>query len=369
MNNQPEIIFHQPKAEYDALRLLFTAHKLASGMYQYHNWLVSPSITPTSKRSGDPAARERRGPNNLIIFPDLPYQEIPNFWTRVMGEVEPHTPPVAPPDLITSLSTLLTPTWSRDSYPGYLTLQRHYHNIKDQFWPTFFSILSPSLRGDSLQAIHIYPTLYGTTKSFSLLDSKTTTLHIYLRTDQGIDALIDGIVSGAIRGQLQQDLNLTWSETEVAKDTLLLTTPLAQFAPDYQSTLHAIRSPNFATLQSQSLTYLKHLGLNNSNLWEIDQNIITYHARPLNNLTRQEQTILTALIQAPDHALSQHDLTHALYPNPNKFSLWGLAKAIQRLRSKLTDNNLPSHLIQTDRNHGYSLFSTPTITKPNDLVF
>lgn len=64
--------FITPTKETEIGRLLFTAYKIATLQYQKHDFLVLPSLPST------PLAQ-------AVIFPNLPYAQIPNFWHKDSG--------------------------------------------------------------------------------------------------------------------------------------------------------------------------------------------------------------------------------------------------------------------------------------------
>lgn len=243
----PTVIWHTPTPVTESGRLLFTAHKLVTGQYQYYSWLTLPSLP-------------LHPPTNLIVFPNLPYTEIPKFWLRTSRQVKQVTPAIAPIKLVNDLAHLLEQTWDSQTYDTMITkLRTSWEDIASEFW-TDLSLIIP--RSQDIHYLHIYPTLYGTSKSFSLLSRNQHIINIYLRLDQTTTALIDGIVSSIIRGDLQSKCHFTWTETESAKDAILLSTSLKKYCADHISTLHATRTLQKGQFTDLSQAYLTQLCIN-----------------------------------------------------------------------------------------------------------
>lgn len=219
----------------------------------------------------------------------------------------------------------------------------------------------------NLNKINIILTEYGTTKSFSLVTPKKHHLNLYLRLDQPLDTLLEGIISGISRYSLQKHYHYSWEETEVAKDTLLSTTILKSHLPAYHSLLAQTRITPSTELKKLSTGYLNELGFGPSTSWQILKDGITYNHKPIKNLTRKEEIALTLLINSFPNPVSTELLGEALYPNPDTFSPWGVAKTIQRVRDKLTLNNLSPHLISSARSHGYLLNSQQLANSDRDF--
>jgi len=334
VKNRIKVNITNPSKESEAGRLLFTAYKIATRQYQHHSFLPLPTLPPNP-------------PNQAVYFPNLPYQKINDFWPRVTHSVKPDTPVVAPSILVKELSQILPDP----SPPKY-----EYSDHAIFLFLDDCTMVIPELL-KNLKKINIILTNYGTTKSFSLITPKNHTLNLYLRQDQPIDTLLEGIISGISRDYFQKHYHYTWEETEVAKDTLLTTTILKHHLPNYHSLLMQTRVTPDAKLQKLSTQYLNSLGFGPNTSWRISSSEIYYNQILIKNLTKKEQAALTLLINNYPSPVSAELLGEALYPNPDTYSPWGVSKTIQRLRDKLTLNNLSPHLISSARNHGYLLNS------------
>ncbi len=338
----------------EALRILFTAKKIAIWQYQTHKFLVLPDLSKNS-------------PANTIHFPQLDYTSIPNFWSDVK-KVKEATPPTAPENLIAKTRELI-----EGSEQGLISdaqirsLQDNWQGIENQVWEDIKYILPTRFK--LLKKLIIYPTRYGTRSSYSLVTPKSPILHIYLRIDTPPGTFITSIISGLIRKPLQSKLHFTWEESTAATNAFVLISRLSRHCENYQSTLASTKSIQQANLAKRSQDYLSQLGFGYKNLWGEVGNNIYFNNKIISNLTRQEFQILSLLIKHSPKTVSFDKLGNKLWPNPDNFSLWGITKAIQRLRTKLTQNNISPHTIQAHRKCGYSLVSTPKNRSTNDKIF
>lgn len=337
MKQNIKISISSPTKESEAGRLLFTAYKIATHQYQNHSFLLLPTLA-------------HNPPVQTVYFPNLPYSQIHDFWKRVRNTVKPVTPVVAPQTLVQELSLILPePVTSED----YRDPNSRLISSCDSFLNDCHLVIPELIV--NLHTIKVILTRYGTTKSFSLISPKNHTLNLYLRNDQPIDTLLEGIISGVTRYFLQQHFHYSWQETEVAKDTLLTTTILKSHLPKYHSLLMQTRITPNPELVKQSTQYLNSLGFGSDSSWQISSSGIYFNKQPIKDLTYKEATLLTVLINNFPNPVSTEQLSEKLYPNADSYSAWGLSKIVQRLRDKLTKNNLPAHLISSARNQGYVL--------------
>jgi hypothetical protein len=137
--------------ETEALRVLKCAQQIAVGFFRANNFYLQPY---QEKNSGSIA----------VLFPDLPYHTILKFWDRVK-KIKDVLPIEADPELVKSITKLL----KKANFP-----QPDYQSTKNIWAKAQTHVISeinkiiPS-RGNKIQEIHICPTIFGTSVSFSLL--------------------------------------------------------------------------------------------------------------------------------------------------------------------------------------------------------
>jgi len=312
----------------EALRLLFTAKKLATNQYQDRGYLILP------QKPAQPAA-------NLVIFPDLPYYSILKFWHRVMA-VRQTTPPLTPQPLLQETMKLIEFNQA-EANSKRKKLANSWQKISPAFRQNLFEIIPAAKK--QVKQLTVFLSRYGTPASFNLITPRNSRLNIFLRLDQPLTSLMERIISGITRYPLQQQ-HFNWPETEAAKDCLILQTKLRRFFPHYRSTITDSRSRQQPQLKQTSRQYLAKLGLANNPQW---------NSKKILYLTSLERKLLDILINCYPDAASFDQLQTALWPENLNIGLSALTKLIQRLRLKFTKNRLAPNLIQAQRKRGYLL--------------
>ncbi|MFH2061512.1 MAG: hypothetical protein ABIJ43_00845, partial [Candidatus Beckwithbacteria bacterium] len=278
--NIPIKYHYSPRTE--ASRLLFTAKKLATYQYQAHRYIIVPKLLKKSTA-------------NLIIFPKLAYESIPDFWHQVKS-VEQITPPQAPEKLIANTVYLFNNNHLyQNTDPIIKKLKTKIKTTTPQFFEDLFSIMPKSK--NNIKQINLYLTKIGSIASFNLLSPTTKTINIYLRLDQPLSTFYEKIISSLIRHCLQINYNFTWTETEAAKDSLILNTKLKKYFPKYQSVLANTRNYELAKLQEESQKYLNTLGLTSQIPWQIKNRQIFYLKKLIKHLSSQEKSLLKLLVE------------------------------------------------------------------------
>jgi hypothetical protein len=319
--------------ENDLKRVIQTANDLSNYFFQNHHFLVLPQLPPHT-------------PENVVYFPDLDYHLFPNFWSQVK-KLYCDTPPQVPFIFFQKFSqkyqhnfphsTLITPLLP--------LLKSQWQHYGPQFLHRLFDIL-PQYR-PYLRSINIYLTNYGTICSFNRPTPKQPTLNIYLRQDGYLYHIFEAIVSALLYRHLIDQDHYSWEEFEAITDFLLRQTSLNLLPKTIQGTLRSLRQTPTPKLVTQSNLYLARLGLLPKSPWRTQNQHFYYHNQPLHHLTSKEMALLHQLITISPAPLTYDQI------DPN--SLYAATKLIQRLRTKLTLNNLPSNLIRTHRRLGYSL--------------
>lgn len=327
---------YSPKIE--ASRLLHTARQIANHFYRINGFVVLPHW-------------QKHLPENAVIFPHLAYHTLPRFWDKVKRLPIDQLPVTAPPQLISGLADLLTSTQPPP----------HTQSLKNQWQtaqaPLMTAITAVIPQAKTITDLVIMPSQYGPIMSFSRYHQHRIALHLRI-PDGTIGNIAEGVLSSLTRNHVIHHLSGTWSEAEVVPDWLLtqsvLADTIARFDADYQPTLLATRGRQASKYLSQSNQYLRQLGLKlDAPLLEIVGNHIHYQNRPLKNLTPLQTTILKQLIRR--QRLSSDELGNIMFTDKNAYSLYAMAKCIQRLRAKLESNGLTGSYLQTVRGFGYRL--------------
>lgn len=315
----------------EALRLLHDANGIATGFFRLNQFYPLPYT------KNAPCG------NNIVLLPDLPYLSIPRFWDRVAKIDISHLPGSnnsVPTELISQAQTLLEN--ANLVTPKYQSTQKAWVRIEKRVLDTIYSLI-PHTR-NSIKSITVWPTNFGTSCSFNVCDpkSKSHNIYIWLRQDQGIGAIVEGILSSLTYRNVSEQLNGLWAETEIIVDWLLTFSPLSKLVPKTPKTIKATRSIQSASLLQQSKTFLTKIGVPPVSPKQLDTT----------SFSPSERQIYILLLSRSPSIVTFDELSSA---NPENFSLYAISKSIQRLRDRLEKSGVSGSFIQTKRGEGYLL--------------
>ena len=163
--------------------------------------------------------------------------------------------------------------------------------------------------------------------------------------DCGLSILTEAVVSSIIRPS--QPL-ATWSESEATTDWILSDSAVAKTLKDIDSalTITGTRSLISTNLQVKSDAFLAKIGAPQITL-EAIKNI------KVDDFTLKEKELWTKFLARPNQVVSFDEIE----PDADKFSLYAIAKTVQRLRDKMETSGVTGSLIQSKRGEGYILVS------------
>lgn len=324
-------------------RVVDVAKSIATGFFRLNNFYILPKIN-----------RDISG--QCVVFPDLNYQRIPRFWEKVRVVKDETFPIKVSKVLAEGVGNILAKRLLRK--PEFDVTRKLWDTAQSEILQAIFDIL-PSKKG-LLKEVIIYPTVFGTTCSFSYF--KDGKIYIYLREDQGVYAISEAILTSLTRVEIFEDLGGSWSESELLVDFLLTKSKfsrvLKKFSPEstYFPTLKSIRVKQSAKICKESERFYDKLGLPQSeNVFGLGQKTPTVFGKPVNNLTLTEKLILELLIKKANSVISFDDLGNVLFDRESDFSLYAITKSMQRVRDKLEENGVSGSYIQTLRGQGYLL--------------
>jgi len=331
--------------ETEAQRLLHCAHQIVIGFYRVNNFIVLP-YTP------------KAGNALIVTFPDLPYNTIPRFWDRVKKINIDDFPLQIKSNLLRQTTTLLKN--ANLPAPDLQKTKKLWEKAGDKILNEIYRIM-PAKR-DRIKKIVIHPTSFGTTCSFNLSKKGVDYVEMYLRQDQGISTIAEAILTSLIRPDIYEKLGGVWQESEIVADWLLTQSSLAGVIRKYEKksnfvpTIKGTRIKQQARLISESDKFYKKLGLPaQTKVFNLNGLTPEIHKRPIENLNPKEKILLRELIQKENTILTFDEIADSLSQNEEQFSLWALAKLVERLRTKLEENGLSGSYIQTLRGQGYIL--------------
>ena len=289
-----------------------------------------------------------------VHLPVLPYATIPSYWSRVARLSNADYPLQIPGSVRTTMQEFI----------GSLALTApatdRLAELCVAIMPAVSAWLKQFVPGVSLPTqLTIHPTYFGTTGSFNNLPASHHMV-IYLRIDQGIHTLVECFLTSILRQTAIQDLSADWAETEFLVDWLLTKSSLIESSPpslSWRGTIASTRSRFPASLISESTRFLKSIGapLNEKHAFSVDDNDLYFGKTLLTNLTAREHAILQKLVVCAPSPVTTDELADILFPNPDKFSLDALAKAIERLRTKFAALGISPSYLATASGTGYYL--------------
>lgn len=334
---------YSPKLE--ALRIIHTAHNVANGFYRLNGYIV---VSETYK--GDKS--------HLVIMPDLPYIEIPHFWDIVKRLDIESVPMEAPTDLVNSLVDLVQ---SHVPEPAnFENLRTLWHRAEKDFFQAVYDVI-PGLK-DCINHIYIYPTSTVTLASFNRVHEFPCDIHIHLRTDTDIFGLASAILIAVTRSKVYTKYSGLWSESQLLVDWLVEETPIHTVLAKYQTNRISPHSMTITrdyfdkhALEASDNFYSK-LGVTRvrSN-FEIENKVIKLDDKPMRDLSFNEFKLLSLLIEHRGEVVHTSAIADVLFSDDNEFSLYAIAKNVERLRKKLEFNGVTGSYIKTIRGEGYLL--------------
>jgi hypothetical protein len=325
-------------------RILHTAHQIIVGFYKTNNFVVLPKKVSASAA-------------NLVIFPDLNYQSILKFW-KMASKIDIYTTPFTiNPILRLKFKELLSKTNSIK--PEYEKVMKLWSKAENEVLNEISRILPD--KKSLIKKVTIYPTTTGTSCSFSL-NQKGGEMIIYLRDDQGIHAITEAIITSLTREDIYDKLDGIWQESEIITDFLVTQTSIAKVLQKYEKesyytpTLKGTRHKDSGNLNKLSEEYYKKLNIPNfNNPFSLNGLTPEINKEPIQNLTQNEKQIMYLLIKNSNNTVSFDEVSDIIFKDDTKFSLFALAKVMQRLREKLEKNGISGSFIQTVRGKGYLL--------------
>lgn len=330
--------------ETEVNRIIHCAHQIVVGFYKINNFIVLP------KYHGLNSA-------NIVIFPNYKYHEINKFWSNV-AKVDIQTyPHIIDKQFHSACKKHLL--MANLEEPKYEEIKERWNKAEIEVLNTIFEIL-PHKKG-VLKKITIQPTKLGTSCSFSY-EVTDEEIIISLRDDQGIHSITEAIITSLTRDSVYKKLDGTWQESEIITDFILTQTKLAKVLQKYEDqsifvpTLRGTRVKDIGNILEISNNYYKELNIPNFDKpFSLNGLTPEINKKPILNLTNNEKQIMYLLIKNSNNVVSFDQISDIIFANEEKFSLFAVAKFIQRLREKLEKNGISGSFIQTLRGKGYFL--------------
>ena len=322
--------------KHEVAKILWTCYQMANGFYGDHNLLVLPLGTTSSIKIP-------------VFLPDLAYISIPHYWD-IVGKLDPD-PLYTKTDTNTESKLLELILSTNLPKPKYEDVKKLWKVAEQEVFRTIYDIVPEC--SDGIHKVTIYPTVSGTRSTFEVPTTLPADIQIFLREGEGIHTIAEAIVTSLIKPGIEKHLNGKWLDSEMVVDWIITRSKLAdvlrKFDPQHQylPTTHSVTNVQYGPLIQISKQFYKKIGLSQNTKLEKILNI--------QDLTYNERRVLSSLVLNEGKIVSFDDVGDILFDDKDKFSLYALAKTIERIRKKLHTNGYPHTLLQTVRGKGYLL--------------
>ncbi|OGK17598.1 hypothetical protein A2774_04800 [Candidatus Roizmanbacteria bacterium RIFCSPHIGHO2_01_FULL_39_12c] len=331
--------------ETEAQRLIFIARNIATGFYERNSFLVLPP--KYLKKSSE-----------IIVFPEIEVGKIDKFWTRVKSAKIDRYPVSNDRELIELIVKYLTGDKIRE--PEIDNLKIQWERAEKDVLKEIERILTIT---SSIQAIIIHPSNFGASVSYNVVKNTSADIQLFLRFDQNIHTIAEGVISSLLHDNLIVRMGGTFKEKEFLIDWLVGESSIGEILRKFEPrskfipTSRTISKKQTSELSEVSSTFLQKLGRSRVGAagFSLKGKNPYYCSEPLRNLNWQEKRALCLMIENKDRVVEFDEIGQIIYKNDAEFSLWAVAKFIQRLREKLEANGVSGDYIQTVRRRGYTL--------------
>lgn len=329
--------------ETEAKRILHTAHQTYVGFYKSNGFIVLPKNTKSYN-------------SNIVVLPNLDFNSISRFWKRA-SNIDIYASPMIIEKVFLSEFENLLSKYNLET-PNYKKTMQVWDKAEEDVINAIYDVL-PNKRG-KIKKILINPTKTGTVCSFDWTNDGSYI--ILLRDDQNIHKIAEALVTSLTREDIYEKLSGLWQESEIISDFLVTQTKIAEVLKKYEPidkyspTMKGVRTKDTGNLLETSNDYYKKLGIPNfDSPFSLNGLTPEINKKPILNLSSNEKQVMYLLIKNSNNAVSFDQISDIIFANEEKFSLFALAKFIQRLREKLENNGISGSFIQTLRGKGYLL--------------
>jgi hypothetical protein len=302
--------------------------------------------------------------NRLVHIPDVDISSIPDFWDILKNS---NNNPY-----ITDIKVLVNELDKKNIHIPQLTEVQIEQTKRDiaSFVKEPIKELARIFPQMSNKEINILvrPTLYGTVGSFerATITQKSVEIEVTYRVDTDLSHLLEIILSSLVFGikyeknrrvvKWQED----WEINESIVDFFLQKTILSKYAPNYVGTMDLVENPEvfYQDLIANSKEIYQKLGYPINTYIEVKDDMIFINGElPKKPFTEAEKRIITTLVDRKGRLITNDELQDILWQgNYDKYSLWALAKTMQRIREKMRSCGIASEIIQTVRGKGYLIY-------------
>lgn len=209
--------------------------------------------------------------------------------------------------------------------------------------------------------ITVYPTHYGTQSSYDILLPSQSSLGIFFRNDSSLEDLVSVILSGLFYYNLQENYLASWMESQTLIYWLMQETSLVNIlgldrSKLKDSMIYKIKNGYSKQVRDISEKLNSKLRLNLKRIrFELIQDKIFKDGKEVVGLVEWEKNVLKYFLKNQDRIIEYNQISNVLNIHDDDYSLWAIAKRIQRLRDKMDELGLGGYIIQNVRGKGFML--------------
>lgn len=331
--------------ETEAQRIIFTAKQTYNGFYQSSGFIVLPP-------------EYLKLDSDIVVFPKISIDSISGFWKKVAKADILDRPVLEDKALIGSVVHALRALDIKE--PDLGRVKQLWSRAQKELMDQIYEVLG---KKDLVQKLIIYPTHFGTSVSFNPAKTFPATLEIFLRFDQDIYSIVEGILSSLLGKELVEEYSASWREREFLVDWLVRNSSISKILKQSQPTTqirpttHVIHKKQYSKLRQHSASFIKKLNLpaDSKKKLTVKQFSLYLGSNNLRNLSWKERRVLILLTQQKGEVVAKESIAEVIFRDDDHYSLYAMAKFIQRLREKLEENDFPGNQIETVRGRGYLL--------------
>jgi hypothetical protein len=338
MDKIPKTRFiNSPETEVE--RIVFTANVIANGFYLRKGFMVLPKLA-------------EEDPVKVVVFPDLKYESIPNFW-NIASKLKRSFPMEVHKQLFKDIEARLARQESVGS-ERLAVIQKEWEKVGNKFFEFMGQVFPKVLQ--YIENLEVRVTKFGTISSYQELSQKKGQHFIvYLREDAALGNLAEAILTGLF-AIYKKTYWFSWGELESTVDLLLIESRISKLFPDYYPTVKSLKEVKPRIL-ARSNNYLEKLGVVYQEQWlSLNGRRVMVKGKGAEAyFSRRELEVLRELIKREGELVSFDEAADLLWGEGEYKSLWALNKALQRLRTRLIRLGFPANKLRTVRKYGYLL--------------
>ncbi|MBP9759071.1 helix-turn-helix domain-containing protein [Candidatus Dojkabacteria bacterium] len=238
-------------------------------------------------------------------------------------------------------------------------IEKRFNEIQVEF-EKFCTQFFANINLDDIE-ITVYPTHFGTQSSYDILLPNETNFNIFFRNDSSLEDLVSVILSALFYYNLQENYLASWMESQTLIYWLLQETSLTKVlgldkSKLKESMVYKIKNGYSKQVRDISDKVNSQLCLNLKQIrLELIQDKIYKDGKEVIGLVEWEKNVLKYFLNNQDRIIEYNQISDILNIQDEDYSLWAIAKRIQRLRDKMDMLGLGGYVIQNVRGKGFML--------------